>query len=297
MKNSLMRWLRADSGLQLFPREVGLKRETVGSLDEFLEYVSSCQRLNVDCYASVFSKMQIEGSVFDTIFLDVDDMQSAAVVRDVLEGNGLVAREYCSGRGLHFYIDFEPVKIVDYKNVVRRFVSEVLGLSKYVDMHVVGDVRRMARVPLTYNTKVCRTMSIIYDECYLNRDLPKALERLRMSEPITAEYEERVVDVFKKTRLPPCIEKLIETVVETGELDHHERLILATYLLHNFSFEDVKKLFMLCSDYTEEKTMYQLRWLIDNKYEPYSCRRVKELGDCPLKGGVCEWFPWLGRAV
>jgi len=291
-----MRWLRAENSLPLFPREVGLKRETVDSLDAFFEYVADCQRLKVDCYASVFSKWQIENSMFDTIFLDVDDVESAEYVRDVLESNGLVAREYCSGRGYHFYLDFPAVKMLDYKNVVRRFVSSFLGLSEHVDMHVVGDVRRMARVPLTYNTKVDRAMSIISDECYLNTRLPKVLESLRMVEPVTAEYEERVVDVFKKAKLPPCIEKLIETVVETGELEHHERLILATYLLQNFSFEDVKKLFMLCNDYSESKTTYQLRWLIENKYEPYSCKRVKQLGVCPLKN-VCEWYPWLGRAV
>ena len=300
MKNSLLRWLRAfdtDECVYVFPREVGLKREMACSFEDFCEYVTDCMKLNIECYSSVFSKWQIENNIFDTIFLDVDDVAFAEIVRGVLEKSNLYAREYCSGRGYHFYIDFPQTKLINYKYAVRRFVSEILDLSDYVDMHVVGDIRRMARVPLTYNSRAGKMMSVISDECFLNRKVAGILESLRMVDSVTAEYEQKIVDVFKSDKLPPCIEKLIEHIVGTGELDHQERLILSTYLLRNFSFEDVKRLMMLCNDYREDKTEYQLRWLIENSYEPYSCRRVKELGVCPLKGRVCEWFPWMGKVV
>jgi hypothetical protein len=294
MRSELLRWLRADSSLPLFPREVTLKRRVVETEDEFFEYVEKCRRSREDCYASVFSLPQIKESVFDTIFIDVDDLESAGEVEKVLRENGLEARTYISGRGMHFFLDFKPTYLPDYKQLVRRFVFEYLKLE-CVDRAPVGDVRRMARVPLTYNTRAGRFMEPLHDERKINEELPKILESLRTQPPITPEEERRIVEPFKSDRLPPCIEFLIDKLVSTGELEHCERLLLATYLLKRFTFEEVRRLFMLCYDYDEYRTRYQLEWLFSRSYEPYRCERIKhELRVCPLQG-VCEYYPWMGK--
>jgi hypothetical protein len=297
VQSELLRWLRADNGLSVFPREVSLKRQVVDTLEEFLAYVGECRRSRIDCYASVFSLQQIDRSIFDTIFIDVDDAAAARIVEHILKENGLAARIYMSGRGVHFYLDFEPTCLPDYKYLVRRFIFEYLKLEE-VDRAAVGDIRRMARVPFTYNTKVSKYMEPVCDERRLNGELPSILESLRVVKPpITPVAEKEIVAPFKGERLPPCVEGLIRKVVETGNLEHCERLLLATYLLKRFTFEEVKRLFMLCSDYREDRTTYQLEWLAAHDYEPYKCERIKgEFKICPLEG-VCEYYPWMGKVV
>ena len=93
---------------------------------------------------------------------------------------------------------------------------------------------------------------------------------------------------------PPCIVDMIEKLVKTGELDHEARITLATYLMSRFSDDKVIDFFKCANDFDEGKTRYQIQWLRERDYKPYSCEKLMELGLCV---GKCKFFPWMFKEV
>jgi hypothetical protein len=293
----LTRWLRVKDIEQAFPREAGLKRDIAVTPEAFMEYVYGCIEEMKDCYASVFSIRQIRENRYDTIFLDVDNHDDADKLRSKLDEYGFEYREYDSGRGRHFYLDFEEEYLPEYKSGVREFVVKVLKVNDIVDMHVVGDVRRMARVPMTYNTRVGKFSTVINDNVGLNKELPKIIKELgKLSNTITRVDSDKcnmkTIEMFKGSKLPLCIEDLINKAIREQHLQHHERLIVATFMLTRYTKSEVREIFKLCSDYNKVVTDYNLSWIIEKGYMPYSCDKIKSYGLCRK---ICEYYPWMGK--
>jgi len=93
---------------------------------------------------------------------------------------------------------------------------------------------------------------------------------------------------------PPCIVDMAEDLVKKGELDHVERLTLAAYLLHSIDVEKVMEVFKCSNDFDESKTRYQIEWLKNRDYKPYSCDKLIEFGICKEK---CKLYPYMLREV
>lgn len=290
-------WLRIDNGFTL-PREVGVRRTVVDSLEGLSLYVFDCVQQIRDCYVAVFSSRQIQLNLYDTIFLDVDNVENAGLVKEVIEREGLAYRSYFTGRGMHYYIDFEPTEMEreEYKRKVRYFVSHVLGIGNLVDMHVVGDVRRIARYPGTINTKTGTVMVAIRGELERNVGLGKRIKSLSIGSvnEVLLDVREHFLERVRSQELPACVDVLLNKMVLSGELEHVERLIVATYLLKLMRFEELVVLFSFLNDYDVGKTTYHLNWLLSRRYLPFSCRKVKDLGLCPK---VCRFYPWMGREL
>lgn len=329
------RWTRREVVKKIFPRDVGIPRKVADDEVDFIAYIEG-QR-GIDCYASVFARWQIVRRKFDTIFFDVDahdcDLQVAydklMKVLDALQGYD--AKVYFTGRGFHVYYSFPITRLEHYGIVCREWMRRK-GITDYIDMNVVGDMRRMARIPLTINGNVDLKM-IAVDvskrslddivkmaregksddvDVVFNDDLAKELQEIENEivqrnsdgntyKRLNLEYEFEFS--AKMRELPRCIRDGIMILAETGELDHHWRVVMSIFLLKTWGFEDVKRLFkMFASDYNERVTEYQLRYLQRKGYYCYSCKTMKRLGICPYdKFSECPYYivsnGWLEQIV
>ena len=304
MDGSLRRWLRGNIGL----REISLNRILADEVRlEF--YVDKCRRDGKDCYVSVFTDYQIWMGIFDTVLLDIDgdvngSYEDMRAVYDILRREGLEGRVYYTGRGYHIYVDFAPMKIDRYSDRVRKWAKDI-GIWDYVDKKVLGDIRRMARVPLTKNTKTGRWMIEIdpeMDESEIIEKSEAGVEVVRCEVRPTDLGERllfldinggrritpRALMKVKDGRYPPCIESLLMKLKVSGELDHAERLHLANYLLRIMTVDEVVDVFRYAKDFSERYTRYQLEWFLRNRYKPYSCVRAIQMGICPV---MCEYYP------
>ncbi len=85
---------------------------------------------------------------------------------------------------------------------------------------------------------------------------------------------------------PPCMQKILQEAREGGNLSHHERFAIATFLIQLGADEDeVIDVFRQLPDFNEKKTRYQVEHLMGKrgsgkKYMTYSCETMKTLGLC-----------------
>ena len=293
---SLMKWCREDElTVSRFPRDFyspDLKRrEVVEDYEDVLIRVDKCYC--IDCYLSIFSKAQIKRKIFDVIFLDVDEAKNYPLVLEKIDKFPHVC--YFSGRGYHIYLKFGEMKFNNYRATVREFV-EIYGLKSLIDTNTLGDVNRVARLPMTWNSKTNKQAKLIEEkdgDVDLLRDILSLLdEKSRHKRLQSFEGDRKKIREADFSILPPCIQECIKEIIETGELAHEKRLHLASFLVWVWDYEDVKALFSLCNDYKEHYTEQQLKWIIERKYCPYSCKHAKQLGICPLTGS-CAFAPSL----
>lgn len=329
------RWTRREVVKKIFPRDVGIPRKVADDEVDFIAYIEG-QR-GIDCYASVFARWQIVRRNFDTIFFDIDahnsDLQVAyenlMKVLDALKGYDV--RVYFTGRGFHVFCYFPLARLEHYGMVCREWAKRK-GITEYVDMNVVGDMRRMARIPLTVNANVDLTM-IAVDvskrslddivkmaregksddvDVVINDDLAKELQEIENEMvqgngddnthgKLNVEYE---FEFSAKVReLPRCIRDGIMILAETGELDHHWRVAMSIFLLKVLGFKKTKELFeMFADDYRECTTKYQLRFIQSKGYKCYSCYKLKLMGICQHdKQDECPFYVlsngWLENMV
>ena len=153
-----------------FPRDFGLNRyppvETEGDYVTRLEW-----GWEKDSYVAVYSAPQIEAGVIDTLFVDIDYAvlgfgdQAAAYgqIRGIRETYPNIRVNYSAAKGFHVYFDFDMVKRELFTRAGVKAWLRSLGLKVKereeeggVDPTVILDVRRMARVPFTVNTKTGR---------------------------------------------------------------------------------------------------------------------------------------------
>ena len=339
MEEELVIWLRGKD--DEFPRELDLDRKQVNS---FREVINEVRANELDRYLSVFSLRQITRREFDTIILDVDahgdrierayDTMRLVVSR--FRDYDIEPRVYFTGRGFHIYIDFEQTRIENYKNVARMFVRQVVGSDVYerLDPSVTGDMRRMARIPLTVNGKVMLYCKRIEPDWSLgdileyakddstvdigwqihNGDIIEWLMELDLGfgyesseyRQIDPEEHKLLRQYFEKERgldeLPPCIREGIERLMATGELDHYWRMHIATFLLRVWGKEDVHRIFKFAKDYSRYKTEYQLKYFIRRGIRSFMCRRAIEMGFCPYKSvkearKKCPFYPSVNHWV
>jgi hypothetical protein len=274
----------------------------------------------VDEYAAVFSDQQINGSSFDTILMDVDAHAEGECwqtkVKELL-GKCEVppSRLYTTGRGAHLYWDLEsPIEGTGrYKQVVASLVKK-WDIGKLVDSHVVGDVRRMARLPMSKNSKGGYMVRI--DESAIDEPLDNmmvflnaggvAVETLTAKEPRTvvivvgeskdAEREfspsPAAQHLYEESAYPPCIRVGIKTMMQTGELDHTERLHLFSFLVQN---GEKQKGWNLLKDYAGDFnpaiSEYQLGYIERMNLNPFKCSRVPNTV-CPyVERRDCAYWP------
>lgn len=304
------------SGVPKFPREMFISRVKVESEKEYLWWLS---RYNgqMDCFVSVYSLPQFEQGVVDTVFLDLDaDTISEAKeklnkVVERLDELELVYRVYFTGgRGFHVYIDCPPVKLYYPNFSIRRFVEK--EIPAVYDPVVVGDMRRLARVPYTMHYKT-KLFSFRVNPSLSTRSLIELPEELPYGmNPELAEWlmeedvkgKERQLPLKEATQMvksgwkgpaPPCIIDLLTRLMKEHTLTHQARLHLSGFLIQ--AGQDLKivddLLRAYADDYDEWDTKYQIQKLEAAKFKCYTCKNAKFHGLCPIADNqkTCIYYP------
>lgn len=302
---SFERWARKEEVGRIFPREIGIPREIANDEVDYIGYVTGRNR--VDCHASVFSNWQIMRREFDTIFLDIDDhvdgLKGAyAKLQEVVDLlDGYEFRCYATGRGFHLYLVFDMTNIEDFGWAVRVWAKEK-GILDYVDSAVLGDIRRMARLPETVNSAAgleCVEINVSSDYNSIKEAMKNGISTIVEvgknsglgNELLQCEKKHRrgrkkkvrknYALTFDLKDMPSCMKEGINRLFATGELEHFWRVALAIFLLKVWGFDKTKELFrMAASDFNEGKTDYQLRYIKNRGFYTYSCKKLKMMGIC-----------------
>lgn len=326
--------LRPESGLPLFPRDMSsrdmlyikrngglvkapLTRSPIVSREQYLASILSGY-LRKDMYIQVFSDWQIQHRFYDTIFFEVDihsDESLDAIapemfnvkrlIEDRLNKFGIAYRcMFTGGRGFHFYLDFSPVYIRDYKATALKFLEEI-GIIDIVDTAVV-EPARIARLPYTKHLKTGLYAIMIPP----NAGMQEVLKASRTNVILQTEYKRndnilRYLDLeaelsssagtgFDKHTgkytgwFPECVIRVMEKLLVNQHATHDERKHLAGYLMHfGYSDDEILEFFRPASDFNRDVALSQIRSL--HGYHGYACRNVRTIMRdlCP---GTCRYI-------
>jgi len=222
-------------------------------------------------------------------------------------------------KGAHVVIPLsKPVDWNGYQLIRGHFMQLIpREMRSALDEGAGGKWRDIDRVPLTWNLKEGKRVlaRIIYPREFTYRDFdwsslqpldpskvvitrpklpeipkPKELKPKPKPSPLDTSKPSlpaSIRELGNSELVPPCVRKWINTIVETGELDHYERVSLALYLKWvGFSPEDVINFFReYARDFKENITRYQVEYLYGlrgsrREWLMYSCNKLRELGLC-----------------
>lgn len=153
----------------IFPREVGLddgehfNRVNVANLNELCQTVWG--NLDKNVYVSVYSESMIKDGYVNCIFFDLDDSNDLEkpynemlnIVSFFQSNFNYVPRVNFSGKkGAHIYVDIPPVKLNDIRMSLRRLYKNLFSGYKTLDTSVIGDKRRVSRLPYTIHRETKR---------------------------------------------------------------------------------------------------------------------------------------------
>ena len=351
--SSLMNHLRPYRGIDIFPRMLGV---SIG--DQILQkeidrpdaYINAALTFKGDVFVSVYSIYEIANRAITTIFLDIDVKGSSDMTKNLskayqilqanlamLESLGIDVgklRIYFSGmKGFHLYIDFRPIYLpenVSFKSLILYLFNRLQLLRHHCsDPNVIGDLRRLSRVPYTRHLESNMYCVPIDPTEDLSDILEYAENPLADPRPIHFnpkagnELRKHIVDILSRSRVfaekiivrkserpkhighlpPPCIRAWLRELKETGELDHYARLNLAIYFLRKGrSIDYIDAIFRTYSkDYNPRKTRYQIEYA--KKYRGrgllmWSCPHLIDLDLCPLDNPrSCPYYPSINKAM
>jgi len=302
-----------------FPRDLLEFRTVVSSMEEYIKIIRAANgRMNV--FTSLYSYPQVENKIIDVIFLDLDaeDFADAEAKRNILEKilkhHDIKYRLFWSGqKGYHFYIPFPPVKLSNPKLAIRRLVEKIISYHDLVDYHVVGDLRRLVRVPYTIHPKTCfysfecrGVMKFEYminppptmnrwteDNEHISLALLYAdLKRISYSDlPDISVIRKKLSEIY----LPECIARIIEDLRSGYEVPHRHRLHLAAFLrIIGVPLRDAVNLFRTADDFDEKVTLYHLKKIYESNFLCHSCVKAAAFGICPYPyhhQHSCPYYP------
>jgi hypothetical protein len=168
-----------------FPRQVGEPfRSYVLNEKQYLDWIIH-NNGKKECYVAVYSEQQRKEGIIDTILVDVDSLSFGFKLWRYLQYTNVYPRVMYSGKGLHMFMDFDPIKLsrpslairewarrLPMRDVGKEVINKRTGrkvLKPFIDPNVIGDTNRVSRIPYTVNTRVKPLMS-----CYLSDDIGEA---------------------------------------------------------------------------------------------------------------------------
>jgi hypothetical protein len=191
---------------------------------------------------------------------------------------------------------------------IQRWLAK--GLEEWLDTQVVGDVKRLFRVPYSINPKSGERAAVVD---YMLQELSprEAAEHLQSLKPLGAQVLERIrrevaLETFAKEqekarevktvknyrrearRLPRWVETLLEHLRQTGELCHAARVAVVRWMhFAGYSREEIIEVFKAAANFDEKKTAYHV---------DYEMRRMGE--ECRAwQAEKCKEKPWRCETV
>jgi hypothetical protein len=226
-------------------------------------------------------------------------------------------------KGYHVYVwlwrvvEFTPGEEAYAKEIYQRLQTNLLKGLKYetLDTAVLGDIKRLARVPYTLHEKTGLLCEPVAEDRRPLLAQPQALNGYREHGVPSSLFHKiaEQVRAFKKFRsavkqrckisqpplrckhVRPCISSALNSSLD-GELGHKMRLAAAAeYLNRGFRVEEVVQLFHTQSDFDENKTRYFVKDAKEKRYKPFKRSTLKQLGFC--LGRFCSACIKAGRIV
>jgi len=292
---------------------------------DFIAFIRDCERLRKPCYLSVQPfKKRDEVYGLDRLFFDFDCKDDPNKAwRDASDFVENLKRFYnitpllvFSGRkGYHVYIflwetiEFKPSQQHLLKPIYSLLQEKLLKGLDYptLDREVIGDVKRLARVPYTTHEKSglkCHPVTLKQQKLwvfsldgYRRHGIQEAFFFFFVEE---AKLQKKLNETHQKTprrhinfkRMRPC---LLEAL-DNPQLDHKTRVaIVAEAYRAGLSIKEIEALFLKQSDFNLEQTEYQIRHVIEGGYKPFRRSTLRDLGVC--HGSRCGICLKVGRVV
>ena len=328
-----------------FPRDVSdPSRRSIFSEEQLEDFVLKNNFVN-DCFTSIYNDSSYDENgnnrlkngtqipeneiTIDKAFMDFDNKignGKEISMRQVLEEAQLVAKwlvakgfqiiPVASGKkGIHFHILLRPKTYQDPKTLLRSFTTYVLNSASDVklisfDTRVIGDIRRICRIPntarpnlgtfctyipllkflkfnendLIYHIKR-RTFvdSPIYGKIDQTMDEYRSLEdnhhknRYNSTGLVQVLQTRTVENRFLKSVLRPCL----YSSITDKDPRHHIRVAATIDLLGaGFSESQIISTYSTLGwvDFDFEKTSSYVRGIAQKNYQSYSCAKLREQG-------------------
>lgn len=293
---------------QMFPRELSLGRKIITNEEDFTKLKSS-----TDEYLSVFNMKQMFYETYDTIFFDIDGKtggtnEAIAKYMKFKQNYNFISRLYFSGVGLHVYTDLvTPIRgKAEYKQFCNKLVKKY-NLIGLIDSSAVGDTSRLARLPHSVNSRSGKTTIQILDSELIKKP-EEYVETIYAGKKYVLvdfgiEIEERKQEKSQLVKLtkdwkkvygdyPPCINNALNMIEKEGELNHTERIHLATFLINIGREDELWEALKKANDYSESISIYQVEYLKSRNMKSYSCANVED-DICSYAGNkkLCPFYP------
>lgn len=301
-----------------FPREIGRKRSLVKTKRLFEQKIDMLNGAD-----EVFTNVNPLNGTINKIFIDFDGEHSLEEAQQVYQyclSKNIPCIPIASGKkGIHLHILLKSRRGKDNKEILYKATKSLLiqalsEKSKSIDSHVIGDTRRLCRIPGTLrppeNANFCTylppskgflemnqtalswwikgTHNFQLEDYIPNRDdltFP-TFESLILPEieSLNMKFEQDLYDnspscidnKILEMALRPCLYRLI-TVEEPR---HHVRVAVTDDLLRSdFTVNQIVEIFRSLNwrDWNEGKTRYQIEHC---KPISYPKKKLKELGIC-----------------
>lgn len=290
-----------------FPREIGLHRKIIYNQKQFRDYITKNNGIT-DCYTSAYST----DFLIDKIFFDFDGKNSFDETKTLYqfltkEKKFTVIPVISGMKGFHLYQLVKPDYYSKQELTIASYslVYEVFDKIKALDTHVLGDIRRLVRIPNTLrppeNKNWCSYLPQYFDELsewevfeyqkaphnfnYKINTIPNLRSLMKKEitfssiDEIKDEKPVKVINHNILNYIRPCLIKPLEM----PNAPHTIRLAVTIDLIHaGLSDYEIFGLYkeLGWNDFEPETTLHYIKAIRNKGYKPYSCKKLRLLGLC-----------------
>lgn len=286
-----------------------------------------------DLFVNIFSEFQRRERDYDLMVIDVDDEDLGnsllrlclVCVRLKKAGIQNYRITFSGSKGFHIYIHFENTRLSNYRSATLGFLDSI-GVGNLIDRSTL-EPNRVIRIPYTINTKTGYRSFVIGDQNEVDRI--KSIEDVvvRSSSDFSkqklypfdsnvglgvkiAQFDSTVLpsninlvdresnhETFKSFKhFPPCVKRLVSLCKQNVDINHMERVQLATFLI-NIGYNDIEicDFFRGLSDFKESVTLYQIQYLRERHLKNAGCDKLTSFGICCCDHDKCLFYPSINK--
>ena len=227
---------------------------------------------------------------FDSIDLRKSFEDAKRLYNSIVDFGYKASFHFSGGKGFHVMIPIVP-KFYSKSQLLKaqQFFKKIFNLET-ADENIFRDTRRIIRIPGTYHHKgnIC--------DIYAENNEGKLLDIENLSPPEMDKFRKLEIDMDysytnKLLHDYPCVEKLIKD--EEFWHEHHPRGSYEPHWLIRFAWvieqsskgrtiddilEDIES--FEWDDFDRDKTLYNVKYVLEQQYTHPSCDTFKELGYC-----------------
>ncbi len=327
-------WFGYHSGrevLEAAPTKTGWTRVWVSDPGLFLEHAQRCEMRVWPCYMSVntYSRRNVLDAV-QALFWDFDSgeippdldaaWRDARRLHDELDRyygvESLIVESGMKGYHVHAWlktaIEMLPSQRALAARVVRRLQAMFvrgLGLPT-LDMGVVGDIARLARVPYSMHEPkmlkngsvlpggLCQPLTPEREELLLDAGALSEIRACGVPDRLFAQAAKwvRLDEERRRRRLegggrappprPSDVRPCFEELLKRTHIPHKWRAGVVTEYHHRVGLgeDELVALFRGMEDFREEETRYQVHHILRGGYKPWRCSTIEAAGFCLGEG-------------